>query len=118
MKITAAVTREKAKPFSIEELNIEEPHSDEVLVRVTATGICHPDLIVRDQWLPVLLPIVLGHEGAGIVERVGQSVTKVQPDGHVVLSYGRCGRSFSASKTFSRLRFHWKKGEAAFLPSA
>jgi len=92
MKITAAVTREKAQPFSIEQLNIEEPRPDEVLVKVTATGICHTDLIVRDQWLPVPLPIVLGHEGAGVVERVGQSVTKVQPGDHVVLSYGRCGR--------------------------
>jgi aryl-alcohol dehydrogenase len=92
MKITAAVTREKAQPFAIEELNIEQPRSDEVLVKVTATGICHTDLIVRDQWLPVPLPIVLGHEGAGVVERVGQSVTKVQPGDHVVLSYGRCGR--------------------------
>jgi len=92
MKITAAVTRKKAQPFAIEELDIEEPRSDEVLVKVVATGICHTDLIVRDQWLPVPLPIVLGHEGAGIVERVGQSVTKVQPGDHVVLTYGRCGR--------------------------
>src|SRR5690242_3543352 len=67
MKITAAVTREKGQPFSIEELEIEEPRSDEVLVKVAATGICHTDLIVRDQWLPVPLPIVLGHEGAGVV---------------------------------------------------
>ena len=92
MKIIATVTRDKAQPFSTEELNIEEPRPDEVLVKVTATGICHIDLIVRDQWLPVPLPIVLGHEGAGVVERVGQSVTKVQPGDHVVMSYGRCGR--------------------------
>ena len=95
MKITAAVTREKAHPFVIEEVEIDEPRSDEVLVRIVATGICHTDLIVRDQWLPVPLPIVLGHEGAGIVERVGLSVTKVQPGDHVVLTYGRCGQCVS-----------------------
>ena len=82
MQITAAVTREKAQPFIIEEVDIEEPRPDEVLVKIVATGICHTDLIVRDQWLPVPLPIVLGHEGAGVVERVGQSVTKVQAIRH------------------------------------
>jgi aryl-alcohol dehydrogenase len=92
MKITAAMIREKAQPFVIEEVEIDEPRSDEVLVKIAATGICHTDLIVRDQWLPVPLPIVLGHEGAGVVERVGQSVTKVQPGDHVVLTYGRCGQ--------------------------
>ncbi len=92
MKISAAVTREKASPFVIEDLDIDEPRSDEVLVRVVATGLCHTDLVVRDQWLPVPLPIVLGHEGAGIVERVGDGVTKVQPGDSVVLTYGRCGQ--------------------------
>ncbi len=53
---------------------VEEPREDEVLVRIVATGICHTDLIVRDQWYPVPLPIVLGHEGAGIVEAVGERV--------------------------------------------
>ncbi len=92
MKISAAVTRAKASPFVIEELDIDEPRLDEVLVRIVATGLCHTDLVVRDQWLPVPLPIVLGHEGAGIVERVGSGVTKVQPGDHVVLTYGRCGK--------------------------
>ena len=91
MKITAAVTREKAQPFVLEEVEIDEPRTGEVLVRIVATGICHTDLVVRDQWLPVPLPIVLGHEGAGVVERVGQGVTKVQPGDSVVLTYGRCG---------------------------
>ncbi len=92
MKISAAVTRAKAQPFVIEDLDIEEPRSDEVLVKIVATGLCHTDLVVRDQWLPVPLPIVLGHEGAGIVEHVGASVTKVQAGDHVVLTYGRCGQ--------------------------
>jgi aryl-alcohol dehydrogenase len=91
MKITAAVVREEAQPFSIEELELEEPRVDEVLVRIVATGVCHTDLIVRDQWYPVPLPSVLGHEGAGVVERVGEAVTKVQPGDHVVLSFNSCG---------------------------
>lgn len=91
MRIRAAVTRGKAQPFIIEDMDVDEPRADEVLVKIVATGICHTDLVVRDQWLPVPLPIVLGHEGAGIVEQVGQSVTKVQPGDHVVLTYGRCG---------------------------
>ncbi len=92
MKISAAVTHAKESPFVIEDLDIDEPRPDEVLVKIAATGLCHTDLVVRDQWLPVPLPIVLGHEGAGIVERVGVGVTKVQPGDHVVLTYGRCGQ--------------------------
>jgi aryl-alcohol dehydrogenase len=92
VKITAAVVREEAQPFSIEELELEEPRADEVLVRVVATGVCHTDLIVRDQWYPVPLPAVLGHEGAGVVERVGESVVKVEPGDHVVLSFDSCGQ--------------------------
>ncbi len=92
MDITAAVVREKEQPFVIEELDLEEPRADEVLVRIVGAGVCHTDLIVRDQWYPVPLPAVLGHEGAGIVEKVGDSVTKVQSGDHVVLSYRACGK--------------------------
>jgi aryl-alcohol dehydrogenase len=62
-----------------------------VLVRVVACGICHTDLIIRDQWYPVPLPAVLGHEGAGVVEAVRDSVTKVAPGDQVAMSYGSCG---------------------------
>ncbi|MEW6493250.1 MAG: NAD(P)-dependent alcohol dehydrogenase [Cyanobacteriota bacterium] len=91
MKITAAVVREKAQPFTIEELELDNPQADEVLVRIVATGLCHTDLIVRDQYYPVALPAVLGHEGAGIVEQVGDRITKVKPGDRVVLSYLSCG---------------------------
>src|SRR5919205_4206268 len=91
MEITAAVAREKEHPFSVEDFELEEPRADEVLVRVVGAGMCHTDLIVRDQWYPVPLPCVLGHEGAGVVERVGEGVTKVQPGDHVVLSFASCG---------------------------
>lgn len=92
MKITAAVVREAEQPFSVEELELEGPRAGEVLVRVVATGMCHTDLIVRDQWYPVPLPCVLGHEGAGVVEEVGEGVTKVVPGDKVVLTFASCGK--------------------------
>src|SRR5258708_3812172 len=90
--ILAAVVPEKAHPFALEELDLDEPREDEVLVRVVATGICHTDLIIRDQYYPVPLPVVLGHEGAGVVERVGAAVTKVKAGDHVVMTYPSCGK--------------------------
>lgn len=92
MNITAAVAREAEQPFSVEELELEGPRASEVLVRVVATGMCHTDLIVRDQWYPVPLPCVLGHEGAGVVEEVGEGVTKVAPGDNVVLTFASCGK--------------------------
>lgn len=91
MNVRAAVTESKGAPFTIRELELEQPRDDEVLVRVEAAGICHTDLIIRDQWYPVPLPAVLGHEGAGVVEAVGAAVTKVAPGDRVAMSYGSCG---------------------------
>jgi aryl-alcohol dehydrogenase len=92
MKITAAVVNEKSGPFELRELELEAPRSDEVLVRIVATGICQTDLHVRDQEYPVPLPVVLGHEGAGVVEAVGATVRSVGLGDHVILSYQACGR--------------------------
>lgn len=89
LKITAAVIREKGKPFLLEQLELDDPRPDEILVRIAATGICHTDVTLRDN--PLALPVVLGHEGAGIVEKVGERVTKVKPGDHVVLSFVYCG---------------------------
>ncbi len=91
MQIRAAVTRAKASPMSLETIDIESPRDDEILVRVVATGICHTDIAMRDQTYPVPQPIVLGHEGSGIVEQVGRGVTKVAPGDHVVMSFNSCG---------------------------
>ena len=91
VSITAAVVRAKSEPFAIERLELDEPRDDEVLVRIVGAGMCHTDLIVRDQFYPVALPAVLGHEGAGVVERVGRAVVKVKPGDHVVLTYASCG---------------------------
>lgn len=87
----AAVAEARAEPFSIQELELDEPRADEVLVRIVACGVCQTDAHVWHQRLPTPLPIVLGHEGAGVVERVGQAVTSVKPGDHVVLSYQACG---------------------------
>jgi aryl-alcohol dehydrogenase len=91
MEIRAAVTESKGAPFEIRRVQLDEPRADEVLVRVVAAGICHTDLIIRDQWYPVPLPAVLGHEGAGVVEAVGGAVSKVAVGDHVAMSYGSCG---------------------------
>jgi aryl-alcohol dehydrogenase len=91
MEIQAAVTESKGAPFEIRAVALDDPRADEVLVRVVACGICHTDLIIRDQWYPVPLPAVLGHEGAGVVEAVGDAVSKVRVGDHVGMSYGSCG---------------------------
>ncbi|HKR89624.1 MAG TPA: NAD(P)-dependent alcohol dehydrogenase [Phenylobacterium sp.] len=88
--VLAAVAREPNGPFSLEHLTLAAPEADEVLVRVAGVGVCHTDLVARDQIIPVPLPAVLGHEGAGVVERVGRNVTAVQPGDRVVLSFLYC----------------------------
>ena len=89
--IKAAIVREKGMAMSIEDVTIGEPRDDEVLVRIVACGVCHTDMVVRDQLLPMPLPAVLGHEGGGVVEAVGRNVTSVVPGDHVVMSYAYCG---------------------------
>jgi aryl-alcohol dehydrogenase len=87
----AAVLRSSDAPFRIEDVQIELPRADELLVRLVATGICHSDMVMRDQGLPTPQPVVLGHEGAGIVEQVGAAITHVRPGDHVVLAFNSCG---------------------------
>jgi S-(hydroxymethyl)glutathione dehydrogenase/alcohol dehydrogenase len=80
----AAVLREVGKPLEIEDITIRKPKSREVLIRTMATGVCHSDVhFVRGAY-PAELPIVLGHESAGIVEQVGQDVSYVKPGDHVI----------------------------------
>ena len=95
MKVQAAVARARHAPLSFESLELDLPRDQEVLVRVAATGVCHTDIAMRDQVFPVPQPIVLGHEGAGIVERVGLAVTKVKPGDAVVMTYNSCGQCSS-----------------------
>ncbi|GGT21533.1 NAD(P)-dependent alcohol dehydrogenase [Streptomyces chromofuscus] len=92
MRIRAAVAEGRSQPLVIEELELDQPREDEVLVRLVATGICQTDAHAWHQRIPVALPHVLGHEGAGVVERVGASVDGLEPGDHVVLSFQSCGR--------------------------
>ncbi len=91
MRIEAAVCREGGA-FSVEAVDLAEPQAHEVLVEIVACGVCHTDLAVRDRHIPLPLPAVLGHEGSGIVSKVGSAVTHLLPGDHVVLSYGSCGQ--------------------------
>jgi aryl-alcohol dehydrogenase len=88
--VTAAVAR-GTPTFEIAQLDLDDPRPGEVLVRVAATGVCHTDAIARDQWFPVPMPIVLGHEGAGVVEAVGAGVQRVARGDRVVLTFDSCG---------------------------
>lgn len=90
-EITGAVVRQKGGPFEVETLTLDDCRPEEVLVKVVATGMCHTDMVARDQLYDVPLPIVLGHEGAGTVEAIGSSVKKVAVGDHVVLTYMWCG---------------------------
>ncbi|SHH06816.1 S-(hydroxymethyl)glutathione dehydrogenase / alcohol dehydrogenase [Jatrophihabitans endophyticus] len=87
MKTRAAVLYDFDKPLRVEELELDEPKANEVLVRMMANGICGSDLHAIKAELPVSLPMALGHEGAGIVEKVGSAVTKVKPGDHVITVY-------------------------------
>jgi S-(hydroxymethyl)glutathione dehydrogenase/alcohol dehydrogenase len=92
MKIKAAILWERGQPLSIEDAELDPPGAGEILVEIMAAGVCHSDLHpARDDW-PMRTPLVLGHEGAGIVREVGAGVTRVSPDDHVVLCWApACG---------------------------
>ena len=91
MLIQAALVESPGGPFTIRDIDIEKPRPDEILVRITAAGICHTDLSMRRGWRRELSPMVFGHEGAGVVEAVGGEVTSVVPGDAVGLSYRSCG---------------------------
>lgn len=90
MKIKAAVIEAPGAPFTFKELELADPREDEILVRVVSTGLCGTDEHAALGHIPVPLPIVLGHEGAGVVEKVGSAVTDIKVGDHVVMSYGSC----------------------------
>src|SRR6266498_2110285 len=85
MKIRAAVLEEFCRPLEVQEVDLAEPKAGEVLVRLVACGVCHTDLYTAAGADPSgYAPTVLGHEGAGVVEAVGDGVTSVRPGDHVV----------------------------------
>jgi S-(hydroxymethyl)glutathione dehydrogenase/alcohol dehydrogenase len=83
----AAVIYAVNEPLVVEEIELDPPKDREVLVRYVASGVCHSDLHIMRGTIPRPMPMVLGHEGAGIVEAVGPNVTLVKPGDHVVLSW-------------------------------
>jgi aryl-alcohol dehydrogenase len=91
MKVEAAVIDTFGQPFEVRSLELAAPSDDEVLVRLVAVGICHSDVACQHGAFAPPLPMVLGHEGAGIVEQVGANVSHVKRGDHVVLSYASCG---------------------------
>jgi len=88
---TAAVLREHGGALTLEPVRVEAPRDGEVLVEIEACGVCHTDMVMRDGHLPVPTPVVLGHEGAGIVQAIGAGVTHVATGDRVVLSFASCG---------------------------
>jgi len=95
MKIKAAVFYEPGVPFKVETLDLEAPRAGEVLVKVTAVGVCHSDWHLMTGATRHPLPVVPGHEGAGVVETVGPGVDRVKPGDHVALNWApNCGKCF------------------------
>lgn len=92
MRITAAVARAPGADFTLEPVELDDPRPDEILVRIAAVGVCHTDLVAREGMMPFTLPAVLGHEGAGTVEKVGAAVTKVAAGDRVAISFRSCGQ--------------------------
>ena len=90
MKIKAAVCREKGS-LAIEEVELAAPKMGEILVKMVASGVCHTDSSARDLFIPATLPMVLGHEGVGIVESVGEGVSEFAPGDKVIISFPYCG---------------------------
>ncbi|HET9125360.1 MAG TPA: alcohol dehydrogenase catalytic domain-containing protein, partial [Solirubrobacteraceae bacterium] len=87
MKSNAAVLVEVGKPWEVMEVDVKEPREGQVLIRYVAAGLCHSDMHLMTGDLPVETPYIGGHEGAGIIEKVGPGVTKVAPGDPVVCAF-------------------------------
>ncbi|MDR0797071.1 MAG: alcohol dehydrogenase catalytic domain-containing protein, partial [Tannerella sp.] len=91
MKVFASVTHRPGQ-LSIEEVELAAPKASEALIRTIACGVCHTDAAALHAFIPVTLPIILGHEGVGIVEEVGSEVTTLKKGDRVIMSFPSCGR--------------------------
>ena len=92
MKMTAAVLYAPNTPLVVETVDLDEPKDGEVLVRIAAAGVCYSDYhIMKGEWT-MPMPMVLGHEAAGVVEKIGSEVTRLKPGDHVILNFrANCG---------------------------
>jgi len=96
MRVTAAVLYDVNKPYAVEAVELDPPRRGEVLIKVGAAGVCRSDLHFQKGEATIAMPAVLGHEGAGTVERVGEGVTMVKPGDRVILSFvPNCGHCHS-----------------------
>ena len=91
MQVTAALVPEKGAPFRLASLELVDPGPDELIVKVVACGVCQTDVHGRDDYFGIPFPCVFGHEGAGLVERTGQRVTRVAPGDRVLMVSPSCG---------------------------
>jgi S-(hydroxymethyl)glutathione dehydrogenase/alcohol dehydrogenase len=102
----AAVFHGAQQPLTIENIEIDDPMPNEVVVKVMASGVCHSDLHFVDGFYPMMAPSILGHEGAGIIEKVGSNVSYVQPGDHVIMCLsvfcGSCERCLSGEPFLCR----------------
>ncbi|MET3963251.1 aryl-alcohol dehydrogenase [Marmoricola sp. OAE513] len=90
MKTTVAVVNSQGADFTLEEVDLDGPRADEVLVKIVATGLCHTDIHLKGFLPEEMFPNVFGHEGSGIVEAIGEDVTGIEVGDHVVLSFRSC----------------------------
>jgi S-(hydroxymethyl)glutathione dehydrogenase/alcohol dehydrogenase len=99
LKYRAAVLHQSGKPLAIEQVSASRPAPTDVVVRVRAAGLCHTDLEVIDGSLRYPLPMILGHEAAGVVEEVGTEVHHIKVGDHVILSWNpHCGHCFQCDR--------------------
>ena len=110
MKIRGLVVAEKDARFELQEIDLAEPGRDEVLLQVVASGVCHTDAITRAGDMPMPFPAVLGHEGSGIVEAVGDGVTQVAVGDRVIIGWPWCGEC--ANCLDGQPRYCLRSGEA------
>src|SRR4026208_1535495 len=93
-KAKAALCRELNKPIVVEDISVDAPGRGEGLVKLGACGVCYSDLSAINGTIALPLPLVLGHEGAGVVEQVGEGVSELAPGDHVIFSFiymcGKC----------------------------
>ena len=137
MSHKAAVLTALDTPLEIHDIEVESPHANEVKIRMGASGVCHSDVSMQNGTLMGAAPIVLGHEGAGVIEEVGEGVTDLKPGDHVVVSWvPQCGECFfclrgqgelckaadpalaSGGLLDSTTRFTWKDGQPLFQMAA
>jgi aryl-alcohol dehydrogenase len=118
VKISAAVCRAADQPVRLETLELDAPRADEVRVRIVAAGVCHTDLFAP---LRFPLPAVFGHEGAGVVERVGSAVRRLRVGDRVAMTFGSCGHCQNCStgvpaycEAGHELQFGGKRGDGSY----